>query len=64
MNILLQYMTSYVSEQAFSCLTSVTRKDRNCLSSVEDELRVCLSKVRSRIKYLCCLYNNFYAGAS
>jgi hypothetical protein len=52
-NILLQCSTSYLCEQAFSCLTSIKSKDRNRLISVEDELRVCLSKVQPRIKYLC-----------
>ena len=51
--ILLQFSTSYMCEQAFSCLTSIKSKDRNCLLSVENEIRVCLSKVRPRIKYLC-----------
>ena len=51
--ILLQFSTSYMCEQAFSCLTSIKSKDRNRLLSVENEIRVCLSKVRPQIKYLC-----------
>jgi hypothetical protein len=44
MNIFLTFSTSYMCEQAFSCLTSMKRKDRNCLISVEDEIPVCLSQ--------------------
>jgi hypothetical protein len=35
-NILLQFSTSYMCEQALSCLTSIKTKDRNRLISVED----------------------------
>jgi hypothetical protein len=53
LNILLQFSTSYMCEQAFSCITTMKSKDRNRLLSLEDELRVCLSKIRPRIKQLC-----------
>ncbi|XP_068115889.1 zinc finger BED domain-containing protein 5-like [Hyperolius riggenbachi] len=52
-NILLQFSTSYMCEQAFSCLTCIKSKARNRLLSVEDEMRVCISKVRPRIDALC-----------
>lgn len=51
--ILLQFSTSYLCEQAFSCLTTIKSKSRNRLLSVEEELRVCLSKIRPRIPQLC-----------
>jgi hypothetical protein len=35
-NILLQFLISYVCEQAFSCLTSMKSKDINRLISAED----------------------------
>jgi hypothetical protein len=35
---LLQFSTSYLSEQAFSCLTNTKSKDRNYLLSVKEEL--------------------------
>jgi hypothetical protein len=41
-NILLQFSTSYMCEQAFSRLTSIKNKDRNRLLSVKDEIRVCI----------------------
>jgi hypothetical protein len=50
LNILLQLSTSYMYEQAFSCITMIKSKDRNHLLSLEDELRVCLSKIRPRIE--------------
>ena len=52
-NILLQFSTSYLCEQAFSCLTNIKSKSRNRLLSVEEELRVCLSKIRPAIHDLC-----------
>ncbi|PNF35215.1 hypothetical protein B7P43_G06869 [Cryptotermes secundus] len=52
-NILLQFLISYMCKQAYSCLTSIKSKDINCLISVEDKLWVSLSKVRPRITYLC-----------
>lgn len=52
MNILLQFSTSYMCEQAFSCLRSIKTKDRNRLLSVEDEIRVCISKIRPRFHRL------------
>jgi hypothetical protein len=52
MNILLQFSTSYMCEQAFSCLTSMKSKEKSFIS-VEDESRVCLSQVWPRIEYLC-----------
>ena len=51
-NILLQFSTFYMCEQAFSYLTNIKSKDRNRLLSIEMKF-VCLSKVRSRIKHLC-----------
>jgi hypothetical protein len=51
-NILLQFSTSYLCEQAFSCLTNIESKEENRLLSVEEELRVCLSKIRPRIQHL------------
>jgi hypothetical protein len=51
--ILLQFSTSCLCEQAFSCLTNIKIKDRNRLLSVVEELRVCLSKIRPRIQHLC-----------
>lgn len=53
LNVLLQFSTSYMCEQAFSCLTSIKNKERNRLLSVEDEIRVCLSQLRPRIEHLC-----------
>jgi hypothetical protein len=41
-NILLQFSTSYLCKQAFSCLTNIKSKERNRLLPVEEELRVCL----------------------
>ncbi len=49
LDVLLQFSTSYLYEQAFSCLTVIKSKSRNSLLSVEEELRVCLSKFRLRI---------------
>jgi hypothetical protein len=43
-NILLQFLTSFICEEVFPCLTSIKSRERNCLISVEDELHVCLSK--------------------
>jgi hypothetical protein len=40
MNILLKFSTSYLCEQAFSCLTNINRKEKNRLLSFEKELRV------------------------
>jgi hypothetical protein len=51
-NILLQFLTSYLCEQAFFCLTNIKSKERNRLLSVKKELRVCLSKIRPRIQHL------------
>jgi hypothetical protein len=51
--IILLFSTSYLCEQAFSCLTNIKSKDRNRLLSVEEELRVYLSKIRPRIHHLC-----------
>jgi hypothetical protein len=51
--MLLQFSTSYMCEQAFSCLTSIKSKEKNVLISVEDQHRVCLSTVLPRIQYLC-----------
>jgi hypothetical protein len=53
-NILLQFATSYMCKQAFSCLTSIKSKDRNCLTSVEDkyldpELSMCAAKNKNRL---------------
>ncbi len=53
LSILLQFSTSYLCEQAFSCLTNIKSKSRNRLLSVEEELRVCLSKIRPGIEELC-----------
>ncbi len=53
LDVLLQFSTSYLCEQAFSCLTVIKSKSRNRLLSVEEELRVCLSKVRPRISQMC-----------
>ena len=44
-DILFQLSTSYMCEQATSCLTSIKGKGRNCLLLIENEFRVCLSKV-------------------
>ena len=52
LNVLLQFSTSYLCEQAFSCLTIIKSKLRNRLLSVEEELRVCLSKIRPRISQI------------
>ena len=52
LNVLLQFSTSYLCEQAFSCLTIIKSKSRNRLLSVEEELRVCLSKIRPRISQI------------
>jgi hypothetical protein len=43
-NILLQFLTSYICEQTFSCLTSIKIKDRNRLISAGDDLHVCFLK--------------------
>jgi hypothetical protein len=51
--ILLQFSTSYLCEQAFSCLTNIKSKERNRLLSVEGGLRVYLSKIRPRIQHMC-----------
>ena len=53
LSMLLQFSTSYLCEQAFSCLTNIKSKSRNRLPSVGEELRVCLSKIRTGIKELC-----------
>ena len=53
LSILLQFSTSYLCEQAFSCHTNIKSKTRNRLLSIEEELRVCLSKIRQGIKELC-----------
>lgn len=53
LNVLLQFSTSYLCEQAFSCLTIIKSKSRNRILSVEEELRVCLSKIRPRISQIC-----------
>ena len=53
LDVLLQFSTSYLCEQAFSCLTIIKSKSRNRLLSVEEELRVCLSKIRPRISQIC-----------
>ena len=52
LNVLLQFSTSYLCEQAFSCLTIIKSKSRNRLLSVEEKLRVCLSKIRPRISQI------------
>jgi hypothetical protein len=49
-NILLQFSTSYICEQAFSCVTNIKSKERNHLLSVEVELQVCLSKIWPRLQ--------------
>nr|XP_006124427.1 creatine kinase S-type, mitochondrial [Pelodiscus sinensis] len=51
-NILLQFSTSYLCEQAFSCLTNIKSKESNHLLS-EEGLLVCLSKIQPRIQHLC-----------
>jgi hypothetical protein len=51
--ILLQFLTSYLCEQAFSCLTNIKNKDRNRLFSAEEKLLVCLSKIRPRVQHSC-----------
>jgi hypothetical protein len=51
-NILLQFSTSYLCEQAFLCLTNIKSKERNHLLFVEEELRVCLSKIRPIVQHL------------
>ncbi len=38
LDVLLQFSTSYLCEQAFSCLTIIKSKSRNRLLSVEEEL--------------------------
>jgi hypothetical protein len=48
--ILLQFST-YLCEQAFSCLTNIKGKERNHVRSLEEELSVCLSKIRPRIQH-------------
>jgi hypothetical protein len=45
MKILLQFSTSCLSEQAFSCLTEIKNKNRNRLLYVVEELQMCLSKI-------------------
>jgi hypothetical protein len=49
--ILLQFSSSYLCEQAFSCLTNIESKERNRLLFVKEDLRVCLSKIRPRIQH-------------
>jgi hypothetical protein len=51
-NILIDFSTSYVYEQALSCLTSIKSKDRNRLILDEDEFLASLSKVGARNKHL------------
>jgi hypothetical protein len=51
-NIFLQFSTSYLCEQAFSCLTNIKSKERNRLLPVEEEMQVCLSKIWTRIQHL------------
>ncbi len=41
LDVLLQFSTFYLCEQAFSCLTIINSKSRNRLLSVEEELSVC-----------------------
>ncbi len=53
LDVLLHFPTSYLCEQAFSCLTVIKSKSRNRLLSVEEELLVCLSKFRPRISQIC-----------
>jgi hypothetical protein len=53
MKILLQFSTSHLCDQAFSCLINIEIKDRNCLLSVKEELQVCLSKIHPTIQHLC-----------
>jgi hypothetical protein len=43
-NILLQFLTSFICEEVFPCLTSIKSRERNRLISAEDELHVRLSK--------------------
>ena len=52
-NVLLQFSTSYLCEQAFSCLTVIKSKSRNRILSLEEELRVCLSKIQPKISQIC-----------
>jgi hypothetical protein len=52
-NILLQFPTSYMCEQAFSCLTSINSTTGNGLISAEDELCLGLSKDPPTITHLC-----------
>ena len=40
LNILLQFLTSYMCEQDFSYLTIIKSKDRNRLFSIDNEIRV------------------------
>jgi hypothetical protein len=51
--ILLQFLTFYLCEQAFSRLINTKSKERNRLLSVDEELRVRSSKIRPRIQHLC-----------
>ena len=48
-DILPQFSSSYMYEQAFSNVTSIKITDINRLLSIENEIRVCLSKVRPRV---------------
>jgi hypothetical protein len=68
--ILLQFSTSYLSEQVFTCLTNIKSKDRNHLLSVEEELRVycknfgqefniCAKRNNLKYKIKSQLYNDF-----
>jgi hypothetical protein len=50
MNILLQFSTQNMCEQAFSCLTSTKNKGINRFISGEDEIHVCLCQVRPRVE--------------
>ncbi len=61
LDVLLQFSTSYLCEQAFSCLTISKAMSRNRLLSVEEELRVCLSKIRIVIlvSKLIIVFKNF-----
>jgi hypothetical protein len=43
-NILLQFLTLYMCEQSFSCLTSIKSNIEIISFQFEDELCVCLSK--------------------
>jgi hypothetical protein len=56
-NILLQFSTSYLCKQAFSCSTSIKSKDRNRLISVEDELFVLIWSSTPKLS-ICAANNN------